>query len=74
MFQANLNMETLQAQVEAQGAKIRTMKEAMKADAASHTKEQLENEVKELTSLKVLLHCLHISFCLIKFFVRFRMI
>ena len=46
-------MENLQAQVEAQGAKIRAMKEAMKADPASHTKEALDNEVKELTGLKV---------------------
>jgi hypothetical protein len=46
-------MESLQAQVDAQGAKIRAMKEAMKADPASHSKEALDNEVKELTGLKV---------------------
>jgi hypothetical protein len=46
-------MENLQAQVEAQGAKIRSMKEAMKADPASHSKEALDNEIKELTGLKV---------------------
>ena len=46
-------MEGLQAQVEAQGAKIRSMKEAMKADPTSHTKEQLECELKELNALKV---------------------
>ena len=47
-------MENLQAQVEAQGAKIRAMKEAMKVDPASHSKEALDNEIKELTGLKVI--------------------
>ena len=53
-------MENLQAQVEAQGAKIRAMKEAMKTDAASHSKEALENEIKELTGLKVLIVLLNL--------------
>jgi hypothetical protein len=48
-----LEMEGLQAQIEAQGAKVRVMKELMKTDPASHSKEQLDTEIKELTSLKV---------------------
>ena len=52
----NGKMENLQAQVEAQGAKIRAMKEAIKADPASHSKEALDNEIKELTGLKVFIH------------------
>ena len=46
-------MEALQAQIESQGAKIRTMKEAIKADATSHSKDDLDKEIKELTALKV---------------------
>ena len=46
-------MESLQAQIESQGAKIRAMKEALKTDPASHPKEDLDREIKELTSMKV---------------------
>ena len=40
--------ENLQALADAQGEKVRKMKEAIKADPASHTKEELNKEVSHL--------------------------
>jgi predicted site-specific integrase-resolvase len=54
LLESKSRMESLQAQIESQGAKIRTMKEAIKADPTSHPKEDLDREIKELTSMKVL--------------------
>ena len=46
-------MEILQAEIENQGAKIRAMKESLKSDPAAIPKEDLDCEIKELTSMKV---------------------
>jgi hypothetical protein len=41
-----MSTENLQALADAQGEKVRKMKEAIKADPASHTKEELNKEVR----------------------------
>ena len=50
---SKVKMEILQAEIENQGAKIRAMKESLKSDPAAIPKEDLDCEIKELTSMKV---------------------
>ena len=52
MNMAAVDVTALEAQVAEQGDKVRKMKEAMKADANSHTKEELTAEVDKLKILK----------------------
>mmetsp|Transcript_14646 Transcript_14646/g.35862 ORF Transcript_14646/g.35862 Transcript_14646/m.35862 type:complete len:688 (+) Transcript_14646:60-2123(+) len=42
----------LEGRIAEQGSRVRSMKEAMKADPASHTKEELDKEVSALKALK----------------------
>ena len=52
MNMAAVDVTALEAQVAEQGDKVRKMKEAMKADANSNTKEELTAEVDKLKILK----------------------